>query len=430
MSGAQGTTTTKEKPQLAGTQIKTRKRNIAVPLDPGSFADAVVQIFQDSKDGDDVEKNLQAAVKVLESADLDFSRYGETLFEVIFAGGRLAAGGSVVSQKENKRLEFNVLNAEADRPHIEPYIKICQQLVRRRPFLIKALEATLSKLMKSLDFYGPEERQKLAIATSRVFALKVGVLPDRVLLALLNDRIIAKGSVLEFVTFLFKDFLATENMDDLVVLLRKARLDDKLLDLFPPQKRNLADFESHFKAEGLDKLVEHNAKKVQERQLEELKVHLTEMLTSDPPAELPELLEAAKEKKTEYKLPDAELIKALWSVLLATVNMVGKNGQQILATFLKQIKAYKKLFTEFATSAKAETALINHIQVTCYEDSKLQKLFAQIVRILYDADIVGEDAIVFWYKKGSVAKGRNVFVKDMEPFIKWLEEAEEEEDDE
>jgi uncharacterized protein YfaA (DUF2138 family) len=47
----------------SGAQIKTRKRNIAVPLDPGSFADAVVQIFQDSKEGDDLEKNLQAAVK-------------------------------------------------------------------------------------------------------------------------------------------------------------------------------------------------------------------------------------------------------------------------------------------------------------------------------------------------------------------------------
>ena len=39
-----------------GAQIKTRKRNIAVPLDPGSFADAVVAIFQDVKDGDDVER--------------------------------------------------------------------------------------------------------------------------------------------------------------------------------------------------------------------------------------------------------------------------------------------------------------------------------------------------------------------------------------
>jgi len=36
------------------------------------------------------------------------------------------------------------------------------------------------------------------------------------------------------------------------------------------------------------------------------------------------------------------------------------------------------------------------------------------------------------YKKGSHSKGRNVFLKDIEPFIKWLEEAEEdaEEDDE
>jgi hypothetical protein len=34
------------------------------------------------------------------------------------------------------------------------------------------------------------------------------------------------------------------------------------------------------------------------------------------------------------------------------------------------------------------------------------------------------------YKKGSHPKGRNVFTKDIEPFIRWLEEAEEEEDEE
>ena len=35
------------------------------------------------------------------------------------------------------------------------------------------------------------------------------------------------------------------------------------------------------------------------------------------------------------------------------------------------------------------------------------------------------------HKKGSHPKGRNVFLKDTEQFIKWLEEAaEEEEDDE
>ena len=50
----------------SGVQIKTRKRNIAVALDPGSFADAVVTIFEDQKDGDDLEKNLLAGVKVFQ----------------------------------------------------------------------------------------------------------------------------------------------------------------------------------------------------------------------------------------------------------------------------------------------------------------------------------------------------------------------------
>ena len=49
----------------SGVQIKTRKRNIAVALDPGSFADAVVAIFEDQKDGDDLEANLLAGVKVV-----------------------------------------------------------------------------------------------------------------------------------------------------------------------------------------------------------------------------------------------------------------------------------------------------------------------------------------------------------------------------
>ena len=38
--------TKEEKPTLAGVNIKTRKRNIAVALDPGAFADAVAGIFE------------------------------------------------------------------------------------------------------------------------------------------------------------------------------------------------------------------------------------------------------------------------------------------------------------------------------------------------------------------------------------------------
>lgn len=69
----------------------------------------MIDIITDAKEADfDVEKTLDAANKVLGSAgaELDFSRYGEVLFEVTFAGARLTTGGNVAT--EGKRLEFYV----------------------------------------------------------------------------------------------------------------------------------------------------------------------------------------------------------------------------------------------------------------------------------------------------------------------------------
>lgn len=84
-------------------------------------------------------------------------------------------------------------------------------------------------------------------ASARCFAVKIGVQPDRVLLALMNDRMVAKGVILQFVTEFFKDFLSSEGIDDLVALLGKAKLESRLLEFFPPHKRTAEEFESHFK---------------------------------------------------------------------------------------------------------------------------------------------------------------------------------------
>ncbi|CAL5222709.1 g5112 [Coccomyxa viridis] len=420
--------TKEEKPTLAGVQIKTRKRNIAVALDPGSFADAVVAIFEDQKDGDDLETNLLAGVKVLEATALDFSRYGDTLFEVLFAGGRLAAGGNVV--EEGKKLDTNVLAAEPKREAMVPYIKVFQTLLRKRPFLIRPLENTLIKLLKSLDFYDELGRDKIAIATGRCFAMKLGVQPDRVLQSMLNDRMVAKGLILQYATTFFQDYLSSESIDDLVALLRKARLDTHLLDLFPPQKRTLKDLDEHFKEAGLERLVEYNRKKQEEVHLQELKAQLSESIIADPPLPVAESIRIVQDSKKEWQLPDTEIIKVIWTVLIEAIPTVGKNTQQVRAAIQKQVKAYEKLLNAFCGSARVEASLIVHVQVCCYEDSKLLKLFTDIVRMLYDCDILAEDTINWWAKKGSHPKGRNVFLRDMEPFLKWLDEAEEDEGEE
>lgn len=417
-----------EKPTLAGATLKTRKRNISVPLDPGSFADAVITIINDAKTPDaPLDKNLAAAVKGLEGVDLDFSRYGETLFEVLFAGGRMAGGGNVIS--EGKKLDTSVLAAEPTREAIMPYMEAIKGLVRRRPFLIRSLENTLVKLILSLEFYDDVGRQKIAIAMARVFVLKVGVLPDRVLVPLLNDRMVAKGTILAFVTEFFADFLATDSVDDLVALLKKARLDERLLEFFPPQQRTLEQFNAHFKAHGMQSVVDYNNGKVAQVHLAELATQLEDMVTTEPPVPVADAIALCKAQKAEWNLPEVEILKVLWNVLIGAVPLGGKNHQQIQTAVAKQVKRYQKLLEAFSGSARLEAALMVHIQVYCYEDPKLLKLFSAVIRILYDADILDEDTIKFWYKKGSHPKGRNVFQRDMEPFLKWLDEAEEEEEE-
>ncbi len=46
------------------------------------------------------------------------------------------------------------------------------------------------------------------------------------------------------------------------------------------------------------------------------------------------------------------------------------------------------------------------VQMQCYEDAKLMKLFPDIVRSLYDQDVLAEDTILHWFRKGTNPKGR------------------------
>ena len=166
-------------------------------------------------------------------------------------------------------------------------------LVRRRPFLVQRLEEVLTKLLTSLEFFDNEGRQKIAIGailcnclayqlrivlrdgsvvlgplmstndravcavTALVFTEKLGVLPERVFESMFNDRLVAKGTIIAMVTEIFKQYMAITdgNVEDLVTLLAKAKVSNRLLDYFPPGQQTEAAFKSHFEKEGLDKLV-------------------------------------------------------------------------------------------------------------------------------------------------------------------------------
>ena len=90
--------------------VKTRKRNVAVPHDPAGFAEGVLKIIDAKCSGiDDTSEKLNAAVKALDASNLDFSRYGVELFEIFFAGARMGIGTKLADDTKEK-IDWNVRN--------------------------------------------------------------------------------------------------------------------------------------------------------------------------------------------------------------------------------------------------------------------------------------------------------------------------------
>ncbi|KAF5944131.1 hypothetical protein HYC85_018208 [Camellia sinensis] len=387
--------TSKEKPTLGGTRIKTRKRNIAAPLDPSTFADAVVQIYLDN------------------AGDL-----------VAFTGGRTQPG--TTKPDEGERHPFSIIDCEPKREAILPSVIYIQKILRRRPFLIKNLENVMRKFLQSLELFEENERKKLAIFTALAFSQKLSGLPlDTVFQPLLKDNLVAKGIVLSFITDFFKEYLIDNSLDDLVSFLKRGKMEDNLLDFFPSSKRSVEAFSEHFTKAGLVPLVEYHEKKIFEVKLKEMKSALTTQIAEE--TDISEVIETVKQHVKDAKLPDIEVVRILWDVIMDAVQWSGKNQQQNANAALRQVKMWANLLNTFCTSGKLELELLYKVQVQCYEDAKLMKLFPDIVRALYDQDVLAEDTILYWFRKGTNPKGRQAFVKSMERFVKWLEEAEEEE---
>jgi hypothetical protein len=85
-----------------------------------------------------------------------------------------------------------------------------------------------------------------------------------------------------------------------------------------------------------------------------------------------------------------------------------KVRRDLLCLFDSQVKTWGKLLGTFCTTAKLEMDLIYRIQTHCYEDAKLMKLFPEIVQALYDQDVLAEDTVLSWFRKGTNPKGRYV----------------------
>ena len=97
------------------------------------------------------------------------------------------------------------------------------------------------------------------------------------------------------------------------------------------------DFE-YFSKEGLVALVEYNEKKIFEVKLKEMKSALTTQISEE--TEMSEVIENVKQRVRDAKLPDIEVVRVLWDIIMDAVQWSGKNQQQNANSALRQVNLF------------------------------------------------------------------------------------------
>lgn len=415
------------KPALHGVKIKTRKsqQKAQAKYEPIVFRDSILKTLSEAQ-----PENFEEISQKLDVAGntLDFRKYGETLFEILLTGGVLAPGGTIIDDGA-QRSPFSIFSAKDNIESIKKHVEVFDKLIRQRyKYLQRSFEDTIKNLLQYINKWRPEENYKLATAIGLFASGQMTNL--NFLTVLFKEHLVKEGLSLQFVTGVFKAYLGEQTIEHLGGSLKKAGIDNKLLEFFPPNKRDEEYFARYFEAEDMKKLVEYHSQKQRNSLKEQTIEHVKEMLKSENTSQ--EIVVYLKQRIKEGNWQESDFVQIVWDALMQAVDW-STRPEMIENQASRQIKKNAEILAAFASNPKSEVALLQKIQVYCHEDTRLMKHFRLIVKILYEKDVVSENAIFYWYEKGAKPYGKGLFLKQMESFVNWLRTVEtdsEEDDDE
>uniref|UniRef100_A0A8C8LYL3 W2 domain-containing protein n=1 Tax=Oncorhynchus tshawytscha TaxID=74940 RepID=A0A8C8LYL3_ONCTS len=381
-----------QKPTLTGQRFKTRKRDEKERFDPTQFQESIVQgLNQTGSDLEAVAKFLDAS-----GAKLDYRRYAETLFDILVAGGMLAPGGSI--SDDLTRTEFCLFTAQEDLETMQAY----------------------AQLLLFLKGFTESERNKLAMLTGILLAN--GNISAAVIGSLFNENVVKEGVSAAFAVKLFKSWIYERDINAVAVALRKVSMDNRLMELFPANKRSCEHFSKYFTDAGLKELSDFARNQEAIGSRKELQKELQEMMARGD--NFKDIIAYVREEMKKTSISEQLMIGIVWSSVMSCVEW-NKKEELVCEQSIKHLKQYSPLLKAFTSQGASEIILLVKIQEYCYDNIHFMKAFQKIVVLLYKADVLSEEAILKWYTEAHVAKGKSVFLEQMKKFVEWLKHAEE-----
>ncbi|XP_069585393.1 eIF5-mimic protein 1 isoform X1 [Ranitomeya imitator] len=411
-----------QKPVLTGQRFKTRKRDEKEKFEPTVFRDTIIQGLNEAGN------ELESVAKFLDTTGsrLDYRRYADTLFDILIAGSMLAPGGTRIDDGDKTKVTVHcVFGANEDYETMRNYAQVFSKLIRRYKYLEKAFEEEIKKLLLFLKAFSEAEQTKLAVLTGILLA--GGTLPATILTSLFTENIVKEGISASFAVKLFKAWMSEKDANSVTSSLRKANLDKRLLELFPTNRQTVEHFSKYFTDADLKELSDFLRVQQSLGTRKELQKELQERLSEECP--IKEIVIYLKEEMKRSGIPEPAVIGLLWTCVMNAVEW-NKKEELVAEQALKHLKQYSPLLAVFSTQGQSELVLLQKVQEYCYDNIHFMKAFQKIVVLFYKADVLGEEAILKWYKEAHVAKGKSVFLDQMKKFVEWLQNAEEESESE
>ena len=404
----------------------TRKRNVVVPYEPSKFVIELVETLD--RVGVDSNEDVVAAIEAREKEKtLDFNRYGAIFWEVFVAGGQVAPGGQMAEEDPKYHTKRSVFTCDGE-ASVLSYRDTALLLLQRKPHMRPKLEDVFSSLVQFLDSYDENARANLAYFIASYMA-KVPACPATFVVTLSKtDPLVNNGAALSFATRTLAALLKLSDIDRIKAGLKGAKALDTLEVLMPLRDRSPTALGDHFTAAELPSL----AAMVRARNLDEVMQEAQDKVVAlmEEEASLADMLKTLKACQAASDLNDQQCATIAYNSIGGGVTWSKKTAQHP-QQILRALGTYAGLIEPFCQTLRTELEVMTLVQSQCYENYSLLKTFVNMIQLLYQADVVSEDAVRAWFKGGNhvMQRGRQEFVNQMTPFIKWLDEAEEDSDD-